>query len=581
MVSKIYSTILIITVCFLLSANALIAQTNTIPASSQNIYERLLTTQKEYEIAITRGDTAEIGELCYLLGKRYINIGHFSKAQQWLVKSLNIRKPNGPSENIGKIYLRMSEIQIFQSDMDEAERYVHLAKNNFAKINSLKGLMGAYRISGDIQQTKWETDREKKNSGSLDSACFYYTKSLKIASDFNIQVDMAVSYQCLGKVFELKNDIDNSILYKQKALLIYHKEKLMNNIVDLSSQIASDLIRRGKFAAAKQWLDKALVANKSQSAHLGIQVSLYETLTIYYEKTGNWQKAISYQKQVRELQARQFENYRNEAVENINLVYENELKSAELIAHGKEKLLQLKNIQIQKRLTNITLTLFLVASVLGILFYMLFIKYRKLSIQNAYLVKEQNHRTKNNLQSVSDLLSLQLYSLSDPHAMAVMEESLLRVQAMTWVHRSLYQGDKLVDVDLRSYISGLVNGVLQSYKLEYVTVIYEIEDIWLHTDKAVSLGLIVNELTTNACKYAFSDNLNPTLAINCTLKSDSVFLSFYDNGPGFKNDKTQTNFGLRLISILLKRLKASGTFTTDSGCCFTLSFQAEPKHAVN
>ena len=196
-------------------------------------------------------------------------------------------------------------------------------------------------------------------------------------------------------------------------------------------------------------------------------------------------------------------------------------------------------------------------------------------------MKEQNHRTKNNLQSVSDLLSLQLYNLSDPHAVIAMEESLLRVEAMTLVHRSLYMEDNLVEVNLQKYLPDLITGVLQSYRLNTINMVCNIDEIWIHSEKAITLGLIANELTTNACKYAFKNHVNPCLMIDCTYHSGKIVFCLQDNGPGFIMSRKKTSFGLGLIEMLTDQLGGISRFSSLSGCSFNLTFGTSENRSKN
>jgi len=574
-----YSTIPIFIFCILLFVNDVQSQSKPVAYLGKTSYDRLLETQKTFNQAIIKGDSLEIAEQSYILAKRYINIGNYSKGQHLLLRSFRIRSPYGPSESLGKIYLRLSEIQIIQNHLKEAEKYARTAVYNFRKVNSIAGLTGGFRILGDIKQLFWEKNTGKDAAWALDSAHYYYKRSLKLAELLPEPIDVAITYQCLGRNAELKNDIAKSIWFKQKALEIYNQEHLVNNIIDLSTQIGLDLLRRGQAAEAKKWLDKAKSeTDKPSSAHLGILVSLYDGFSFFYERTGDWKNALSYQKRAQELRLNQFEQYQSEAIQNINLVHENETKTAELIDRKKEEALQRKNMQIQKKLTAWISILLLAACIASVLFYILFVKYRKISFQNSQLVKEQNHRTKNNLQSVSDLLSLQLYKLSDPNAVIAMEESLLRVEAMTLVHRSLYMEDNLVEVNLQKYLPDLVNSVLRSYKLDFVRAEFLIADLWIHSDKAISLGLIINELTTNACKYAFKNHVRPTLTIDCIYKSGQIIFTFRDNGPGFIPASEKTGFGLGLIDMLTERLKGTSGFTFGSGSFFELSFDVNTKH---
>nr|WP_295931897.1 histidine kinase dimerization/phosphoacceptor domain -containing protein [uncultured Dyadobacter sp.] len=560
---KIFST------CFLIFWRILLHQHAYGQGNAETVYQRLLKTQEDYREALLTGDSAQIAEVCYLLGKRYIGVGNYPRAQQWLLKSLSIRQPRGPSESIGKIYLRLSESQIVLQNYPSAKSYTHLALFHFKKVNSLKGLSAAYRNLGDLERISWNPDNGTDKS--LDSAAHCYRKSLRISASLHDSLDLAVTYQSLGLLFDLKNDENRSLDYFNKAILIYEQNNQVNNIADLATRIAQSLLTKNNLTEAKRWLDRAVLADAQNKGHLGVQESLLRTLATYYERNGEWEKAMAYNKQVLAIKTEKVDTGRQEAMVNINLAYENELNLAEMEAQKRQN-------DLQKKLTGALFILFALTAIGCFLFYLLFVKYRKTSRENAILVKEQNHRTKNNLQSVSDLLSLQIYSLSDPQAIEAMEESLLRVQAMALLHRSLYQGKELIYIQLRQYIPDLVDMVLRTYRRENVKVYYEIDPALLHTDYAISLGLIVNELTTNACKYAFAGHYSPELHVGCKIRNGDIIFEFQDNGEGIPAEVDQNKgFGLDLIQILADRLKGKGGFTNDDGCAFFLSFKAETK----
>ena len=137
--------------------------------------------------------------------------------------------------------------------------------------------------------------------------------------------------------------------------------------------------------------------------------------------------------------------------------------------------------------------------------------------------------------------------------------------------------DSLIEVNLQKYLPDLIAGVLQSYRLDSVNVVSNIDEIWIHSDKAITLGLITNELTTNACKYAFKNNTQPVLFIDCTYSSGQIAFSFRDNGPGFVPTSEKASFGLGLIEMLTDQLAGISKFSFRSGCAFDLTFSASIK----
>ncbi|MCE6992713.1 sensor histidine kinase [Dyadobacter sp. CY323] len=535
--------------------------------------ERLLETQKEYEKAVSLGDSSQLAELCYLLGKRHIGLRNYPKAQQWLLRSLAMREQNAPSEDVGKIYLRMSEIQTEQKNARLSMKYARLAKWNFEQAKVDPGLMAAYRaIAGAFRSTY--NENSAASVPALDSAIHYHKKALPIAMRLSKPIDIGITYQGLSDIFFLKKEYQQSENFMLKAFDVYEKNQLYTNHCEASVFSAFYLLKQKKPQAAKKWLTKAKdLAEMHKSVSPGLRVLIEQAHALYYQQTGDWKQAYWHENQVNLLNTEQSDHSRREALHNIGLVFESEKKSAQLAQQRKQLSLQYENIQIQNKLNLITAVLLVMAIVSAVSLFVLFRKYKGLSYQNAVLVQEQNHRTKNSLQSVLDLLGLQMHKVLDPGAKIALEESLLRVEAVALVHRKLYKSENLVDVDLSQYIPDLINSVLRSYRLQATAVVYDVEDIRLHIEKAITLGLIINELTTNACKYALKDNADPKLRVTCTWLSDRLHFSFSDNGPGLVSAGSQNTFGLRLIDILIGKLKATGTFTNQEGCVFDLSFK--------
>ncbi|CAG5067548.1 hypothetical protein DYBT9623_00269 [Dyadobacter sp. CECT 9623] len=540
--------------------------------NSKTAYQRLFQTQQDYKAALLAGDSAQIAEECYLLGKRFMGIDNYAKAQQWLLKSLSLRTPHGPSEDIGKIYLRLSETQHELHNLSASKKYAQLAHSNFIAAKSQKGLAASNRALGDLERlTSHESADPAK---SLDSSARSFGRSLAISRSLGDSVDMAITYESMGHLYILKKDVPTSLNYYNNAANIYQQKGMIYNVAALSERVARNMLMMDNLPEAKKWLDRALVADGGNKRNSKDEELLLVTQALYFEKINDWKTAFKYNSEVLALKTRNLNETQQESITNINLAYENELNLAEMAAQKKQHILQ-------KRLTNTLLILFSFTGIACILFYLLFVKYRKTSRENAMLVKEQNHRTKNNLQSVSDLLSLQMYNMSDPEAIEAMEESLLRVQAMTLVHRSLYQGEELVYIGLNQYIPDLINMVLQSYRRENVRTFYAIDPVLLHTDHAISLGLFVNELTTNSCKYAFASHTSPELNVSCRMKNEEMIFTFRDNGAGIASELTQNKgFGLKLIHILAERLKGKIDILNRDGFAFSLSFKAEIKPAA-
>ncbi len=176
--------------------------------------------------------------------------------------------------------------------------------------------------------------------------------------------------------------------------------------------------------------------------------------------------------------------------------------------------------------------------------------------ENELLLKEIHHRVKNNLEMVSSLLLLQSRQVDDPSVREVMEEGQNRVQSIGIVHQKLYQGDNLSSIEMKDYFINLSEGILDTFDAEDRIQIECIMDkLELDVDTAVPIGLIVNELLTNALKYAFPNGQSGKVKIQLETTDDNYLrLEVADNGIGKVTQTKGTGFGSQLIHLLTQQL---------------------------
>lgn len=531
------------------------------PLVGKYLYEKLAKTQQEYKEAIATGDSMEVAEKCYLLGKRHSAVGDYVTAQAWFIRSLRIREPLGPSENIGKVHLRMAENHIVQRQHGQAMTHARQAMTNFSHVRSQHGEMGAFIVLAGVHDLGWRMNREKAGSipeASLDSALFFFRKAERLAIALKKAPDIANVYLCMGKTLALRNG-NLALPYLKKAYAINLEQKTPYSIINSLQELASCYLAIDQPLTAKKWLDQAAyVRDTARHGDYWQNGLLEEIYTKLYQQTGQWKLAFEHQQKHNQLRMEALNADREGAIAQAEMRYESEKKGVQLNA--------------QKRMTWMTTVLFGITAIGCLVFYWLFRKYRRLSEHNAKLVKEQNHRVKNNLQSITSLLGLQYNRLTDPAAREAVEESLLRVEAMALVHQRLYDGERLVEVDLREYIPELVSGVLRSFNFDHVQPKYTLSPIWLDADRAISVGLLLNELVTNSCKYAFPDHPKPALEISCQEVNGKLNVLFVDNGPGFTPKPKANSFGMKLMDMITQKLKGKSYFNMDNGCSFTLSF---------
>lgn len=193
--------------------------------------------------------------------------------------------------------------------------------------------------------------------------------------------------------------------------------------------------------------------------------------------------------------------------------------------------------------------------------------------QQRTLLHEVHHRVKNNLQIVSSLLQMQLAAASEPVAVAAMRDSALRIQAMAMVHQSLYQDESLSTVELGDYLARLIQGVRRSLAVAS-PIAFQADRIKVPIDIAVPLGLIVNELLTNAIKHAGAAGIGVQLRQD----RDQMALVVTDAGPGLAPEQLQrpATLGLRMVRALARQAGAVFEYGHVGGSRFTLSLQLRP-----
>jgi two-component sensor histidine kinase len=202
-------------------------------------------------------------------------------------------------------------------------------------------------------------------------------------------------------------------------------------------------------------------------------------------------------------------------------------------------------------------------------------------MEKEVLLREIHHRVKNNLQIISSLLNLQADTIDNQPAKEKFIESIGRIKSMAIIHELLYRSKNLSTIKIKEYLEELVTYISQTYQIKNnidVRLDVNVEDKYIDINKAIPCGIIVNELLSNAYKYAFDKNKKGRIIIELSNTSRGArknVLKFSDNGIGLSktiNPKNPSTLGLQLINSLVQQLDGEIRISAKQGTTFLITF---------
>lgn len=195
------------------------------------------------------------------------------------------------------------------------------------------------------------------------------------------------------------------------------------------------------------------------------------------------------------------------------------------------------------------------------------------------LLREINHRVKNNLQVISAMLNLQSRKYEDRELQSVFQDCRNRINTMALVHAQLYDGNEMSSIQMKSFIEKLIRQILQANYLKNKTINskIEVDNCNFSIETAIPVGLIVNEIVSNSLKYAFEEMEKGTIEVSMKVTdSGKVELTISDNGRGLSQEFLHGghhSLGMSLISILAEdQLNGQLSISGEKGTTFKINF---------
>ena len=188
------------------------------------------------------------------------------------------------------------------------------------------------------------------------------------------------------------------------------------------------------------------------------------------------------------------------------------------------------------------------------------------------LMREIHHRVKNNIQAIKSIVHIQKRKATTPETVESLNNTLNKINAMAVIHKRLYRQERLSGLGSDVYLGELLDDLLRSFEFgdDNLTLDVQLCDHSFEADRLLTLGLIFNELVTNACKYGASDDGVLRLQITTALQTGAFVLTVYSAG---KHQGDAAGFGSELVQALVKRLGGSIELSAESGCRTSVSIK--------
>lgn len=492
----------------------------------------------------------------------YKNKGLYEDALEYAFSAISKLENRPPDRPLASCYNTVASVYLNLKDYNRALFFNRKALEVRTKMGYPKGVGQSRNNLGEVFLVL----------GQYDSALYHLLLAKEIKQKNGEPA--AATLNNLGEVFAKTNRFKDAAEYFQQALTM-HREmgdqigqlKSLINLGDLSLLTAD-------FRKAKIYLDESEKLSRQTGSLEYLKQSLEEKVK-FYKAQRDFSNAFLYQQELLQVKDSLLNVGKAEALSSLQIKYETDKKEQHIKLLENEKSLQ--GIQLQ---SNRNWVRWLIGSavllliIIALIFYLFRISQRNKE-RVELLLKELNHRVKNNLQILSSLLVLQSnYIKDDDHAFQAIKSNEGRVNAMALIHKKLSINDRNQEINMKEYLPELVQYLVQSYGYPQhrLNLVLDIQEIKLAVDKAIPLGLVINELVSNACKYAFKEQTNPQLVVRLNQENKSeIKIEIEDNGIGFEGSiDNPTSFGLKMVNMLAKELKAKVVFATNKGTQFKM-----------
>ncbi|MDV3307421.1 MAG: tetratricopeptide repeat protein [Cyclobacteriaceae bacterium] len=529
------------------------------PDSALLYYDRALVMFRRQQM----GEKASVAGLN--LSIKYSVGSCYEKALELGLGAVPYLKQANSLRALGSCYNTIALIYHKLSDFHRALEFHHHALAARKQTNNQRGMAQSYNNIANLY----------KDSKVYDSAMLYYQHALALKSA-NDRPGMASTLNNMGEVMLATNRLSEAEKFFRESLEIKKETGNKAGEIYTLNNLARLALMKEDFALAARHLD----ITEHQAQELGLLDELrssYELRIALLKEMNRPADAFRYSERLMVVKDSLMNQEKAEALAGIQIAYEVGERDKQIALLEKESALQ--ELQIAEKnawMFGLSLAAVLSTIIIGLVYWQ-FRREQRNKEKIKTLLRELHHRVKNNLQMLSSVLSLYAKQLTDEQALQAVRSSESRVNAMALIHRKLYErSDAARSINIKDYITELITYLVHAYGYheKEMRLDLTLEPIQVDIDKAIPLGLVINELISNAFKHAYVDHPSPGLTVGLKQEGKGTLsIDIADNGTGLRPEEETRgdSFGLKLVNMLMSELKGKYEIRTQEGTQYLLT----------
>ena len=514
------------------------------------------------------------------LGLFYYRLGDYERTLDYYLQSIRKKEALGDSAGVAILLKNVSNVFIDLEDPEKAGEYAQRSYDQASQLGLRSYTAEALSNLALLRLQKGEWREALANYQEI-AGIYRSSQNGQRVAEYLLRI---------GHIYLDQGMLEQAEAQFREAEGLAAEAGSQDNLLDVQLAFGQLLLRQGHLRPAITRLEDALEIARANHFRPKLEAA-YRLLAQAHKSAGDYRQSLEYHEAYAALRDSLNSEKQIQRVQEMETRFRVADKEKQInLLHAQNELQGLRLEQSHRRL--FFLAILLLAGLGGgfLALYAYRTKQRanqELAEKNAaiskalqekeLLLREIHHRVKNNLQVISGLLKLQSAHLEDPNALAALAEGRSRVQSMALIHQNLYQEDNLTGIYAADYVPKLIETLFHSYNIRpgRIELSTQIASLRLDVDTAVPLGLILNELISNALKHAFPEGRTGCLEVMLKEENGQLQVRVQDDGAGMPEPalRNHQSFGFQLIEMLAEKMKAQLSIITGSGTAVLLSIQ--------